>query len=160
MPPTSNDRFTIADLLEARDDHNAAARASDLAHLQEILSRQGQQYGHLLALLESFNTSASVHDTHSQAVLNSVQHQLSNLADTKQQLSVLQSRLGPDATRASPELQEELSRQEQLLKHCLEQIGRLESDFTERRKRLKPELDETARRRSMQSAYRKSLKTG
>ena len=160
MTPTSGDQVTIADLLQSREATSSPAQGAGLAQLQDVLRLQGQQYGNLLALLQSFNTSASVQDTHSQAVLNSIQHQLGNLAATQQQLTQLQSQLGPAATRTSPELQEELKRQELLLKHCLEQIGRLETDFTDRRRRLKPELDETARRRSMRSAYQQSLKTG
>ncbi len=128
--------------------------------LQETLQTQGQQYGHLLSLLETLNESASVQDTHSQAVLNSVQHQLRNLAGTSDRLQALQKRLGPDVTRSSPELREEIVRQEQLLKNCLQRIAQLETHFTERRRRLKPELDESARRRSMHSAYQQSLKTG
>jgi len=47
--------------------------------LIEMLRSQGDHYTNLLALLDSFNRSANVNDTQSQAVLNSIQHQLNKL---------------------------------------------------------------------------------
>ncbi len=128
--------------------------------LIELLKSQGEQYANLLTLLDSFNASANVNDTHSQAVLNSIQHQLGKLKTSSLVSSRLSTHLGPEVTSSSTDLQDELSRQEGLLKNCLERIAGLEDDFVERKKRLQPELDESARRRSMQNAYQRSLGTG
>lgn len=160
MKQNAADPPTIADILRAHADHAAGVSEADVQQLLDIIRVQGQQYGHLLALLETLNTTASVHDTHSQAVLNSIQHQLGNLAASKEQLNRLQTRLGSDITARSPDLQQELKRQEELLKNCLTRIAQLETTFTERRKRLQPEMDESARRRTMQTAYQQSMKTG
>jgi|GEM_PF-2089593 len=128
--------------------------------LIEMLRSQGDHYTNLLALLDSFNRSANVNDTQSQAVLNSIQHQLNKLKTSSVVSTRLGTHLGREITSNSPDLQEELSRQERLLKNCLERIAGLESDFVERKKRLQPELDESARRRSMQNAYQRALGTG
>ncbi len=131
-----------------------------IPELIEMLRSQGEQYTNLLTLLDSFNRSANVNDTQSQAVLNSIQHQLSKLKTSSVVSSRLGTHLGHEVTSGSPELQDELSRQEVLLKTCLERIAGLESDFVERKKRLQPELDENARRRSMQNAYQRALGKG
>ncbi len=161
MHPAPDKPLTIADLLQGLgDDVTAGVSESTLSQLVETLRTQGDQYQNLLTLLESLNTSAGVHDTHSQAVLNSVQHQLSQLQTTGDRLSQLKKQTGEGIASSSPHLQSELTRQEQMLRSCLTRIAELETHFTDRRKRLQPELDESARRRSMQTAYQRSLKTG
>lgn len=160
MTPEPGEQFRIADLLRELGDRASSISETDLQLLVDTLRTQGQQYSDLMALLETLNTEANVHETHSQAVLNSIQHQLGNLTTTGNRLTHLQTRLGSDVTKSSPELQSELKHQENLMQNCLERIASLETHFVERRKRLKPELDESARRRSMQSAYQRSLKTG
>jgi len=128
--------------------------------LIELLKSQGEQYSSLLTLLDSFNTTANVNDTHSQAVLNSIQHQLNKLKTSGLVSSRLGTHLGQEVTSKSPELQRELAQQETLLKDCLQRIAGLEDDFVGRKRRLQPELDESAKRRSMQNAYQRSLGTG
>jgi ABC-type transporter Mla subunit MlaD len=131
-----------------------------IPELIDLLKSQGEQYNNLLTLLDSFNASANVNDTHSQAILNSIQYQLSKLKTSGGVSSRLGTHLGREVTANSPELQGELSRQEGLLRNCLERIAGLEQDFVQRKKRLQPELDESAKRRSMQHAYKRSLGTG
>lgn len=161
MHSQAGEQLTIADILRRLgDDTGAQPSAADLRQLVETLRTQGQQYENLLTLLETLNASANVHDSHSQAVLNSIQHQLGNLQTTRDSLSSLQARVGEGATRSSPVLQEELSRQEQMLRQCLQRIADLETQFVDRRKRLQPELDDSAKRRSMHTAYQRSLNTG
>jgi len=65
-----------------------------------------------------------------------------------------------DEIANSVELQAVLKMQESLLQKCLSRISAIESEFAARKKRLQPELDGTAQRRSMQSAYQRSLSTG
>lgn len=160
MTPGPGEPFKIADLLRELGDKAASVSEDDLQRFVDTLRIQGRQYSDLMALLETLDTEANVHETHSQAVLNSIQLQLGNLTTTGNQLTHLQTRLGSDVAKSSPELRSELKRQENLMRNCLERIANLETHFVERRKRLKPELDESARRRSMQSAYQRSLKTG
>ncbi|MEO2030576.1 MAG: hypothetical protein ABGZ35_00680 [Planctomycetaceae bacterium] len=161
MRPAPDEQLTIADILRSLGE-NVGAQASDadLQQLVDTLRAQGQQYETLLTLLETLNSSANVNETHSQAVLNSIQHQLSNLETTRDTLSALQRRVGDVVTKSSPALQKELSRQERMLQSCLSRISDLESHFVDRRKRLQPELDESAKRRSMHTAYQRSLNTG
>ncbi len=128
--------------------------------LVRLLQLQGQQYSNLLSLLNTLNTDADARQTHSQAVLNSVRHQLGHLSRTSELLSRLRTSLGASGIIRSAEVQAEVSRQESLLRTCLQKIAGLEQSFQERKKRLLPQLDEGARRRSMQSAYQQSLRTG
>jgi len=161
MRPVPNKQLTIADILRGLgDDVTTTASKSTLSRLVETLRTQGEQYQNLLTLLETLNSSAGVHDTHSQAVLNSIQHQLNNLQVTGDQLTTLQKQVGEGVTKSSPPLQAELTRQEGMLRSCLTRIADLETQFVDRKKRLQPELDESARRRSMQTAYQRSLNTG
>ena len=161
MRPAAGDQLRIADILRSLGENvGTTASDSDLRQLVDTLRTQGQQYENLLTLLETLNSAANVHETHSQAVLNSIQHQLSNLETTRDTLATLQKRVGEGVTKSAPALQTELSRQERMLRSCLDRISDLETHFVDRRKRLQPELDESARRRSMQTAYQRSLNTG
>jgi ABC-type transporter Mla subunit MlaD len=161
MRPTQSKDLTIADILRGLGDNAAAVTSvSTLESLVDVLRTQGDQYQNLLTLLENLNSSAGVHDTHSQAVLNSIQLQMNNLKATGDRLSALQAQLGKGVAKSSPQLQAELRRQEGMLRSCLTRIADLETQFVDRKKRLQPELDESAKRRTMQTAYRQSLKTG
>lgn len=161
MRPQEGEQLTIADILRNLQGNSVVGVSdADLQQFVEALRTQGQQYENLLTLLEVLNSSVNVHETHSQAVLNSIQHQLTNLGTTRDSLAALQAMIGEGVTKTSPELKAELARQEGMLRSCLARISDLETQFGDRRKHLQPELDDFARRRTMQTAYKRSIQTG
>ena len=136
------------------------ASSGPVRQLLQALQDQGQQYRDLLKVLESFNAAANANDTHSQAILNSIQHQMAGLHVTSSDCARIRGLMNDDDVANSAELQMELKMQESLLQDCLNRISELENGFASRKQRLQPELDDTARRRSMQNAYQRSLSTG
>jgi len=158
MRIAAEDSGNTADIVRLTVPSDVPSDAS--SQLAKALANQGQQYENLLVLLESLNAEEDVHGSRSQAVLKSIQQQLTNLQTTGDSFSQLRERLSAGGLNAFPELQTELKQQEQLLERCLNRIRSVEGEFLDRRLRLQPLLEDSVRRRSMQAAYHRSMKTG
>ncbi len=129
------------------------------SQLADAVSRQGQVFSGTIALIEQIHSQADLRDPSSQSVIGSLQKSLDEVVSVQHRVTEVHQKLKNSGRPVSVRLQQDLRDQEVTLRNLLTRMDRVKERFEQARDDLIPQLDTDTRRRSMQSAYQKSLKT-
>ena len=136
-------------------------QANDIStQLAGWLQRQGQDYTEALRLLAHVQRQQSMNDNNAQRSLEKLQIVVDRIADIEKHIIPLRAQYHELGRPASPRLSEVLRNQQSLLEQFVEKIQSLHGGFEAERNRLMPQLDGNAKRRTMQNAYQRSMRTG
>jgi hypothetical protein len=124
------------------------------------LQRQGNEYSEAIRLMELLQRQQSLSDANAQKTLAKLQAVIDRIAGIEVHLEPLREQYRLLGKPVTPELQQLLDQQEELLKQFIAKTDVLQNGFAVQKTRMLPELDGNVRRRTMQDAYKRSMRTG
>ncbi len=147
---TSNSQDRLAAL-----NKDPSAEQSLLACIQE----QSTVFNGAVQLIERLEKAANRSELGDPDSIAQLQKSLDRVVSSQQKVSTAYARFTSLKISASPTLRSSLARHEEQLRTLVGRINSLQGVFETIRNNMSPELDTDIRRRSMHSAYQKSLKT-
>lgn len=132
--------------------------ASEL-RLLDCVKEQSNVFADAVQLIERLETAALRRELGEPDSVSQLQRSLNHVVSAQQKVSTAYAGFSSLKLTPSPMLKDSLARHEQQLKTLVERINSLQSIFEKMRDDMSPQLDIDTRRKSMHSAYQKSLKT-
>ena len=129
------------------------------SELTSALERQTRVFAAAFAAIERVHSQAQLTDPSSESVIGQLQRSLEQVTAAQISVASANQKLVGTGADISPSLRRSLAQQELSLKDLLEKINAVQPLFESARSALIPQLDDDVRRRTMQSAYRQSLRT-
>jgi len=147
---TSNSQDRLAGL-----DKESSVEQTLLACIQE----QSIVFDGAVQLIERLEKAANRRELGDPDSVAQLQKSLDRVVSSQQKVSTAYARFSLLKTSPSSTLQHSLARHEKQLRTLVGRINSLQDVFETIRNDISPQLDTDIRRRSMHSAYQKSLKT-
>lgn len=129
------------------------------AALAAAVTRQAAVFADAIGLLDRIHSQVDLSSPSAHSSMTAMQQVLEQVTVAQTQVSDAHAGLKRSGARLSDSLRQELSRQEALLRTLLERMDTVSRKFEAARSAILPQLDESTIRRSMQNAYRNSLRT-
>ena len=147
-PPTNQNQMTGL---------NSESSAED--GLSACIQEQSIVFEGAVQLIERLEKAASRREPGDPDSVVQLQKSLDHVVSAQKKVSAAYALFSALKTSPSSTLRSALARHEQKLKTLVDRISSLQHVFETIRNELSPQLDNDIRRRSMHSAYQKSLKT-
>lgn len=138
---------------------NAQPESSAEHFLLNCVQEQSTVFSSAVELIEKLEQAANRRALGDPESVSQLQRSLNQVVAAQQKVSTAYSRFSAMKVTPSVILKDSLARHEMQLKSLLARITSLQNIFETIRDNMCPELDTDMRRRSMHSAYQKSLKT-
>jgi hypothetical protein len=136
---------------------------SQVASAEQILldcvQEQSIVFADAVLLIEQLEKAAHRRELGEPDSVSQLQRSLNHVVSAQQKISTAYAGFSSLKLNPSPILKDSLARHEQQLKALLGRINALQSIFEKMRDDMSPQLDIDTRRKSMHSAYQKSLKS-
>ena len=129
------------------------------AELAAAVARQAAVFADAISLLDRIHSQVDLSAPSAQSSMTAMKQVLEQVTEAQAQVSHACTGLKQSGEQLSDGLRQELRRQETLLRTLLERMDVVSPKFEAARNAILPQLDESAVRRSMQNAYRNSLRT-
>lgn len=146
--------------------HTSRTRPSDSSSsssaeqkLLDCIQEQGAVFNAAVVLLEKLETDANRRHLGDPDSVAQLQKTLERVVTAQQNAAKAYGMFSASNVGSSLTVRNSLVRHEETLKRLVARINSLQHIFESLRNNLAPELDTDVRRRSMHSAYQKSLKT-
>ncbi|MCA9011582.1 MAG: hypothetical protein KDB01_17640 [Planctomycetaceae bacterium] len=127
--------------------------------LQHCIEEQSSVFGNAVHFLESLEKAASHQHRGDPDSVAKLQRTLERVVTAQQKVSQAHARFTALQITASVALRSSLKSHEETLRSLVARINSLLDIFKTMRNELSPEMDSDIKRRSMHSAYQKSLKS-
>lgn len=140
----------------------STANVSEIAAedaLKLSLQEQSSVFENAVALIERLENAANRRELGNPDSVVQLQRSLDQVVSAQRTVSAAHQRLILSKSVLSLDIRKALARHEELLKDLITRIDRLQAAFQEMQAELIPQLDSDSRRRNMQSAYQRSLKS-
>ena len=139
---------------------NTTVTTASQANLIAQLEAQEDKYTRAAQLIERLASAGTPTDPALQKDLISLQLLLAEIRTAAAHVDTARLAYEAEDAPRSPQLTAALQQQSQKLRTFLAQIDSLKSSFVSGKEALEMQLDSQTTRRSMQNAYRQSMKTG
>ncbi len=127
--------------------------------LRNCIEEQSSVFDNAVLLIETLENAASRRHPGDPDSISQLQRTLERVVTAQQKVSQAQARFTGLKITASVALRSSLTRHEDTLRRLVTRINSLQHVFESVRNELSPEIDSDIKRRSMHSAYQKSLKS-
>lgn len=127
--------------------------------LKTCLQEQGVVFETAVTVIERLEIAASRRELGNPDAVSQLQKSLELVVNAQQRVSAAYAPFSKSNAALSADLRASLRRHEDQLKTLIGRIDHLQQTFENVRSELTPQLDLESRRRNMQAAYLKSLKT-
>ena len=127
--------------------------------LRNCIEEQSSVFDNAVLLIETLENAASRRHPGDSDSVSQLQRTLERVVTAQQKVSKAHARFTGLKITASDTLRSSLTRHEETLRKLVTRINSLQHVFETIRNELSPELDSDIKRRSMHSAYQKSLKS-
>ena len=127
--------------------------------LLTCIQEQSFVFDGAVQLIERLENAANRRELGDPDSVSQLQKSLDRVVSAQQKVSTAYAHFSLLKTRPSSVLQGSLARHEEQLRTLVDRINSLQDVFETIRNDISPQLDTDIRRRSMHSAYQKSLKT-
>jgi uncharacterized membrane-anchored protein len=145
--------------LTSKDRQKDAAGSSAEQSLLSCVQDQSTVFDAAVGLIEQLEISAVQRNLGDPASVGQLQKTLERIVSAQEKVASAHRQFIAQKMPPSMTLRNSLSRHEETLTRLVARINSLQHVFETIRDNLSPELDTDIRRRSMHSAYQKSLKT-
>jgi prophage DNA circulation protein len=127
--------------------------------LKSSLTEQSSVFENAVALIERLESAANRRELGSPDSVVQLQKSLDQVVSAQKIVSAAHHRFTQAKATLSHDVRQALTRHEELLKNLITRIDRLQETFQGMQAELTPQLDSDSRRRNMQSAYQRSMKS-
>jgi len=127
--------------------------------LKSSLQEQSLVFENAVALIERLENAANRRELGSPDSVVQLQKSLDQVVSAQKIVSAAHHRFTQSKATPSQDVRQALARHEELLGNLISRIDRLQETFQGMQAELTPQLDSDSRRRNMQSAYQRSLKS-
>jgi hypothetical protein len=138
---------------------DSSASSSAEKSLLDCILEQGAVFNAAVVLLEKLETDANRRHLGDPDSVAQLQKTLERVVTAQQNAAKAYEKFSASKVGPSSTVRNSLARHEETLKRLVARIDSLQHIFETLRNDMSPELDTDVRRRSMHSAYQKSLKT-
>ena len=138
------------------------ATFSEIAGEDELklsLQEQSSVFENAVALIERMENAANRRELGNPDSVVQLQKSLDQVVSAQKTVSAAHQRFTQSKSILSLDVRQALARHEELLRNLITRIDRLQATFQEIQAELVPQLDSDSRRRNMQSAYQRSMKS-
>ena len=136
-----------------------AASPGSEVELKTCLHEQSVVFEAAVTVIERLEIAASRRELGDPDAVSQLQKSLELVVNAQQRVAAAYARFSKSNVGLSVDLRSSLGRHEEQLKTLIGRIDHLQQTFESVRSELTPQLDVESRRRNMQAAYFKSLKT-